>query len=67
MNETWAPQWAVGKVAGSFTPFDARNPPQKIVMTCHVCGDVQQRTCDSGNARAWITTFATTHRAMHPW
>lgn len=63
----WSPQWAKGKVEGTFTEFDAQNPPQKITMKCLVCGDEAQRTCDSGNARHWITTFATTHRGMHPW
>jgi hypothetical protein len=63
----WAPQWAAGKVEGIFTEFDPQNPPQRITMRCLVCGETAQRTCDSGNARHWITTFAMTHRAMHPW
>lgn len=63
----WAPAWAAGKIEGRHTRFNPLDPPQRITMRCLVCGDTRQQNCPSGNARWWITTFATTHRAMHPW
>jgi hypothetical protein len=62
----WVPHWAAKKVEASHTPFDGTSV-QKIHARCLDCGEELNRHCDSGNARHWITTFALTHRRLHPY
>ncbi len=63
----WVPQWAQGKVIGEHTAFDPEEPEQKIRARCLTCGEDFQRTCYSGNARAWISHFAVVHQRLHGW
>jgi hypothetical protein len=64
---TWAPQWATGRITGTYTTWDPSDPEQKITASCNVCGATFQRTCSTGAGMSWITMFAKTHRQLHPW
>jgi hypothetical protein len=60
----WVPPWAVTLIEGSHTPWTP-DDVQKIHARCLSCGEELNRTCDTGNARHWISTFALVHKRLH--
>lgn len=66
---SYSPPWAP-HVTGTFPErtFDEDRVlvPMKIEMSCSLCGDRYQKTCETGAVHQWVQKFALVHVHRDP-